>query len=416
MFPYQGDRVLNAWHVNPISILGRALDTDIRLEDRRVSRQHARLEVLPGAIRVTDLESSHGTFVSGRSAGAHGVTAYPGSVLRIGRTLLLVVEDVDASAAPIHQMSANFLGLAHDVLAGPCLWDTWQIATRVATLTHPVLLVGESGSGKEVVARILHAARSVPGPFVVANAAALGKHLFGEQMADCTAAAAAEGPHHHSGAFRIASGGVLFLDEVGDLDLESQAALLRWMDQGGSPSADLSGELPVPTRVIAATSQDLQNACKEGRFRQDLLYRLSGISIRVPPLRARRTDIVAIAQSMIGSQTERLCLSAGTAEALLLASWEGNVRQLNNVVLQALVRALGAHSKQILPEHLSDIHASSIEVRGNELTGCELVNALTHAKGNASAAAKTLGVSRATLYNLFKRHGVDPRTARRKAG
>jgi DNA-binding NtrC family response regulator len=209
-------------------------------------------------------------------------------------------------------------------------------------------------------------------------------------------------------------GGVLFLDEVADLDLETQAIALRAIDQVHPRIAGKPDAAAAQVRVIAATSRDLPQACRNGLFRQDLLYRLSGITIRVPPLRTRRTEILALAQSIIASHQGQLELSLPAAEALLLATWEGNVRQLENVVLQASVRALEAHSKRILPEHLPELRSPSAAggLRCSALTCSELVNALADSQGNASAAAKTLGVSRATLYNLFKRHGVDPRTAR----
>jgi two-component system, NtrC family, response regulator GlrR len=416
VYPHLLESDQSLWDIKTASMIGRASDAEIRLADDHVSRQHARLEVVPGGLRVIDLGSSHGTHVDGRAVATRGVVAHYGSVLRVGRALLLVVGDTEGSSAPIHRISGDFLGLAHDVLAGPGLWDTWQAASRVATLTYPVLIVGESGSGKEAVARILHSAQSSPGPFVSLNVAAIPGELIESEMLGRAQGTLKQAPDHRPGAFREASGGVLFLDEVADLRIESQSALLRVMDQGRVRPLGASADVPVQVRVIAATSRNLHQACQDGLFRQDLYYRLSSIVIRVPALRERRTDIIALAQAIIDAQPEQLSLSVKAAEALLLAPWEGNVRQLNNVVIKALVRALGSHGKQILPEHLSDMSSLPVAAATNEYTSRELVTALANAQGNASAAAKMLGVSRATLYNLFKRHGVDPRVVRRESG
>jgi two-component system NtrC family response regulator len=326
---------------------------------------------------------------------------------------LLVSEDVTPFADPMRRISASFLSLQQDVIAGPELRRVWQQAAQVAALTHPVLILGESGSGKEAVARMIHAMRESPGPFVALNVAAIPEGLFESELFGHVRGAFTGANAARSGAFLQASGGVLFIDEVGDLRPDLQGKLLRALDQMSVRPLGGDRDVPVTARVVAATSHDLKQRCAEGGFRLDLYYRLSGIVIEVPPLRERRTDILALAHSFLQQERTRLRLSPGAAEALLLASWRGNVRELHHVVARASVNAISAGCDEILVEHVPELELLAAD-DDTRLSVATIEAALAEALGNASQAAKKLGVSRSTLYNVLKRAGIDPSTLRGK--
>lgn len=412
LFPRTGLGAARTWNVAKRVLLGRRADAEVCLPDTRVSRQHAHVSVRGNAVLVEDLGSRHGTSVDGVRVGREPATAEVGAVIRVGDTLLLVVKDSDRYAAPFPRLASRFLGLPEDAVAGPTLWEVWQTATRVAALPQPVLLLGESGSGKEIVARLLHRSAENRGPFVAVNVAAIPEGLFESEIFGHSRGAFTGATSNRAGAFREAEGGLLFLDEIGDLRADLQVKLLRAIDQLRVRPLGENEDVTVRTRVVAATSRDLRAACDRGEFRKDLYYRLSGIVIEVPPLRSRREEIVPFAASLLAHQQPPLKLSPSAAESLTLADWPGNVRQLHNTLVQAVVAAKSAEVDEVRPEHLPVLERTTDHSPDGDRSSRAVTEAMANARGNARRAAQLLGVSRATLYNLFKRHGVDPREFR----
>jgi DNA-binding NtrC family response regulator len=411
IFPRQLGQRPQTWPVPDEAILGRAAGAHVRLDDSSVSRRHAHLKAMPDGLAIADLGSSHGTFVDGHRVGVDGVLAAWGGVVRAGCTLLLVAKDVEEYAAPLCRTTAGTLGMQRDVIAGPTLGKVWQFAARVAARPHPVLVLGESGSGKEAIARIIHAKRERPGPFVALNIAAVPEGMFESELFGHVRGAFTGAATAHIGAFRAAHAGVLFIDEVADLRQDLQVKLLRALDQMCVRPLGSNEDVLISTRVVAATSQDLQGACARGSFRRDLYYRLSGIVIQVPPLRERRDEITALALAFLEQEETDVRLSVHAAEALTLARWEGNVRELHFALAQASVQALSSGATDILPEHLPQLnrsHRQETESEILELSPKVIEAAMEQASGNASLAAKYLGVSRSTFYNLLKRHGIAP--------
>lgn len=385
---------------------------DVLLGDQRVSRQHASLERTPKGFVVQDRGSRYGTFLNGHPVPPSGALATFGSVLRVGAVLLLLVEDAQLHGAP-HRIGARFLGTRRDALAGPKLWAVWQQATRAATLSQPVLVLGESGSGKEAVARLIHAARPEPGPFVALNLAAVPEGLFESELFGHARGAFTGAQSARLGAFREAKDGVLFLDELGDLRLDLQAKLLRAIDQMRVRPLGAAADEPVSARVVAATSLDLLARCADGTFRTDLYYRLSGIVLKVPPLRERRDEVLFLADSLLKEAGAQVSLSSTAAEALALAPWPGNVRQLENVLTQATVAALEVGSAVIHAEQLPALEGEPAVARDEvEPDRDAVVLAFQRAGGNATRTAAALGVSRAQLYKLFKRYELLPSSLR----
>ncbi len=400
IYPVREDDVPATWALKGEGFVGRSRDALIRLADERVSRLHARVEPRQTGFFVRDCSSRHGTFAGGMPVSSEGALVPFGGVLRCGDTLFLCVADVERFRARPRRTDGARLGLSETMLAGPQLAAVWDEAARAASLDEPVLILGESGSGKECVARMLHASRAVPGPFVGINVAAVPELLFESELFGHERGAFTGAVSSHPGAFREAERGVLFLDEVGDLKLEIQAKLLRALDQHEIRPLGARERVRVHTRVVSATSRDLKRAREEKAFRTDLYYRLAGIVIRVPPLCERPGDVLLLAEDVLRQRSASLGLSADAAERLSLARWEGNARQLRYALARAMSRVELRADRLIRVEDLPEL-ALSVDER--ELTLERIQGALDRSGGVASHAARSLGVSRTTFYKTLKR-------------
>ena len=298
--------------------------------------------------------------------------------------------------------------------------DVQKAVGLVADSDATVLLLGETGSGKEVVARAIHRhGRRAAAPFVQVNCAAIPAELlesllFGHVRGAFTGAVA-----DRAGSFREAQGGTLFLDEIGDMPPPMQAKLLRALQErvvtpvGGRP-------VPVDVRVIAATHRDLPQAVRDGRFREDLYYRLGVVPVAIPPLRERLADIIPLAEHYLALATPGAApkrLAADAAARLLSHPWPGNVRELVNAMTRAatLVRRpviaaadlafLGAGAEGA--EASTDWLAGSLPEAVARLEAEMIRRALAATGGNRAAAAEQLGIRRQLLYQKLARHGLD---------
>jgi Nif-specific regulatory protein len=294
----------------------------------------------------------------------------------------------------------------------------------VAPLDVTVLLTGPSGTGKSLLARVIHdSGPRARGPFVDVNCAAIPddlieNELFGHEKGGFTGAIASK-----PGRFDLAQHGTLFLDEVGDLSPSAQSKLLRVLQQGQFERVGGTRTLQADVRVIAATNKDLESEIESRRFREDLFYRLNVLPVSVPSLDERREDLPFLARAFISSACERhgfsaLTLSRGGERALLAAQWPGNIRQLENTVEAATIRADGDGTTQVESEHLFPASASAAEIA--EADGFHeatrrfqadlLRRALEENGGNKSAAARQLKLTRAHVYNLMHSFGLDRET------
>ena len=290
---------------------------------------------------------------------------------------------------------------------------------RVAPTRATVLLEGETGTGKEVVARLLHRwSHRSSGPFIALNCKAISdgtleSELFGHERGSFTGAM-----NNHAGCFERASGGTLFLDEIGETTQDFQAKLLRVLETGELLRVGGSFPRKVDVRVIAATNRKLRQEVSEGRFREDLYFRLSVINLRLPPLRERPEDIVPLAHHFLSKfSAERgreIQLTAGAQRLLQSYSWPGNVRELQNAVHRAVVldnddilndtdlELRGAEQKPDgdgAPE--GTLHEYTERAKARRIRA-----ALQKSNGNHSIAAAELGINRATLYRLIQRLGI----------
>jgi transcriptional regulator with PAS, ATPase and Fis domain len=288
-----------------------------------------------------------------------------------------------------------------------------SLLDKVTVTDVPVLVLGESGSGKELVARALHdnGTRSAR-PFVTENCSAIPETLLESTLFGHVRGAFTGASRAHAGLFSVAHQGTLFLDEIGEMSLSMQTKLLRVLETGEVRPLGSEKSQYVDVRVIGATQRDLEAMVKHGSFRDDLFYRLNVVSVKVPPLRERRADILLLMKHfLVKHATGKMPVVSETAAACLEAyPWPGNVRELENEARRALVMA----GDVITPDHLSlrvqgkplaPLSVNDLNVRGRvDQLETELVRtALDKTRGNQTRAAELLGLSRFGLQKMMKR-------------
>jgi two-component system NtrC family response regulator len=291
--------------------------------------------------------------------------------------------------------------------------EACRLAEKVGPTSATVLLLGETGTGKELFARALH--RLSPrreGPFAAINCAAIPENLLEAELFGYEKGAYTGAHKQTKGKIELATGGTLFLDEIGDMPVALQAKLLRFLEERLVERIGGREPIPVDVRIICATHQDLQTRIHEGRFRQDLFYRVSEVSILLPALRDRAGDAVLLAQHFLEQAATRhqRAVRGFTAKALKAIAahpWRGNVRELENVVNSAVIMAEG---RQIGPEALR-LGAAGEDVLDLRQVRTEaerraIQRAMAKAGGNLSRVADLLGVSRPTLYDLLDKHDL----------
>jgi transcriptional regulator with GAF, ATPase, and Fis domain len=308
------------------------------------------------------------------------------------------------------------LGGAPRILGNSKSWrEALDLVSRVAPTETTVLLTGESGTGKEVAARAIHAASPRAGkPFLAINCAALPEQLLESELFGYERGAFTGALQSRAGKIEQAAGGVLFLDEVGEMAPSVQAKFLRALQEREFQRLGGSRVQKADIRVIAATNRDLSVALERGEFREDLYYRLKVFEIALPPLRERRDDILLLAEAFlqeIGGSVGRPCagISKQARDALLAYSWPGNVRELRNAIERAIILCDGG---LITAEHLPLAGASAAQATLTAGEGLEDVerrlveNALREARHNKTRAARVLGITRAQLYSRLQKYGI----------
>jgi DNA-binding NtrC family response regulator len=277
------------------------------------------------------------------------------------------------------------------------------MATQVAHADVPVLITGPNGAGKEVLADIIHANSTVrSGPYLKVNLGALPQELIEAELFG-TEAGAFTGARARIGRFEAANGGTLFLDELGNLSPAGQAKLLRVLQTGELERLGSNVTRRTKVRMIAATNTDLRAAIREGRFREDLYYRLNVIELELPPLARRREDILPLARHFLGGTRE---LAADAERALLRHAWPGNVRELQNVIRRA---CLLSSTATIGPEALALPAAEQADPGGESVLDRPTIErALERAGGVVAHAARDLGLSRQAFYRRMEKLGIKP--------
>ncbi len=288
---------------------------------------------------------------------------------------------------------------------------------KVAPLDVTVMILGESGTGKELFARAVHDLSPRAGNrFVAINCAAIPENLLESELFGYEKGAFTGAHKRTPGKVEVAEGGTLFLDEIGDMPLALQAKLLRFLQERVVERLGGREEIPVDVRVVCATNQDLKSLIEEGAFREDLFYRISEVTVDLPPLRERESDVVVLAHVLLDKyclehgQTRR-GFNADALQALEAYEWPGNVRELENKIKTAAIMAEGdlltAEDLGLrVPEDEEDGLMLNLRAVRNRAERGALQQALAISDGNISKAAELLGVSRPTLYGLLERHGL----------
>lgn len=364
------------------------------------------------------------TAVAAIRAGAYDFVTKPIEMDRLALTLQRAVrhrqlqEKVKVLSEAVER-SARFDEL---IGASPVMQKLYDQVSRIAESDASVLISGESGTGKELVARSLHQhSRRREKPLVAVNCAALPEALLESELFGHAKGAFTDARTSRKGLFLQAEGGMLLLDEISEMPLTVQPKLLRAIEENRVRPVGSDEEVAFDVRVIAATNRDLESAVEEGRFREDLFFRINVIQVEVPPLRARGTDVLLLAQRFIEHFAARTLkpvvgLSHTVAEKLLAYRWPGNVRELRNVMERAV--ALTRYDKiavDDLPEKIRDYRSSQVFIGGSdpsELVSMEevekryILHVLDAAEGNKTIASRILGLDRKTLYRKLRQYGV----------
>jgi two-component system, NtrC family, response regulator len=301
------------------------------------------------------------------------------------------------------------------ITADPDMQKVCRTVEKIAPSNASVLLLGESGTGKELLARGVHQLSSrATKRFVAINCAAIPENLLESELFGYEKGAFTGASKQTIGKIEYASEGTLFLDEIGDLPMPLQAKLLRFLQERVIERLGGRGEIPVDVRVVSATHQKLPELIKGGRFREDLYYRLSEITVNIPPLRERHGDPALLAHAFL----EKFCKEQGrnlrgftteAMEAVERCPWQGNVRELENVIKRAVIMA---ESSQITLEDLAlkecgrESEPLNLRQVREEAEKRAVIRALARANNNIAQAAEILGVSRPTLYDLLNRYGL----------
>jgi DNA-binding NtrC family response regulator len=381
----------------------------LRLQDARVSREHAQLTLSESGAKVVDLGSKNGTDVNGRrlSSGEPYVLA-DGDVLRLGDSFVLVRHEPDKVAdAPI----SSLLGVSQAASRLRCA------VARCTQTDAAVLILGETGTGKEVVAQAIHSLSGRPGKLAAVNCAALPATLAEAQFFG-VARGAYTGAVEQAGFFAEAHQGTLFLDEVGDLPIEVQPKLLRAIETRLVTPLGSSRTVPCDVRVVAATNRDLEVALRAGTFRADLYARLSSVIVRTPLLRQRREDILLLLQHFAGAG---LRPSPRLVAALLAYSFPLNVRELGHVAvglrtgseeeeirrLKSAVKGAGSPVPTYAADRTSAAGAAPAEKKSSAMpTREELIRLLAQYQGSLRRVEKEHGYPRRNLRRWAERYGI----------
>jgi two-component system response regulator HydG len=314
-------------------------------------------------------------------------------------------------------------GGADIVGASSALRGVLDIVDRVAPTEATVLVTGESGTGKEVIARAIHDDSHRKGrPFVAINCAAVPERLLESELFGHVRGAFTGAHSTEAGLLVSANGGTMFLDEIGDMPLSLQPKLLRALQERVIRPVGSSRESPIDVRIVAATNRDLETAIEDGRFREDLYYRLAVVQIALPPLRARAADILPLAHHFLalfaGRSTDKPItgMTPAAAERLMAYPWPGNVRELRNCIERAIALArFDQLSVDDLPEKVREHKASHVLLAADdpsELVSLEqlertyIARVMQVVAGNKSAAARILGLDRKRLYRMLQRLGL----------
>ncbi len=407
-------------------LVGTHENNDVVLKDETVSRYHLEIQVRSSGLHIQDQSTTNGTHFGDAEVGSMKISSI--TRLRLGKNTNVELVPIEASVE-LGPYGKDRFGKV--VGSSKVMQDLFALLARIAPTDATLLLEGETGTGKELVADAVHAhSLRATGPLVVVDCGAIpatliASELFGHIKGSFTGASVDK-----PGLIKSADGGTLFLDEIGELSLELQPQLLRVLEKREIRHVGDTRPQSVDIRVIAATHRNLLDMVKEGTFREDLYYRLAVVRAILPPLRDRGSDIALLANQFADEFTSSYSLSPSLIEALANHSWDGNVRELRNVVERALSlrdSSGAADPEKILgtalrsPSQVASPSGSAAadqdvlglpfkEAKGQLVEAFErdyLEQLLEKHKGNISQAASEAGIDRNYIHRLVKKYGIS---------
>jgi DNA-binding NtrC family response regulator len=396
--------------------IGSQGDNHCVLNDPTVSRYHADIEETEQGYVVKDLGSTNGTYLNGILI-KEAYLEY-GSIIGLGNTRLQFLPPEERVEIPPSE--EHYFG---DVFGRSLeMRRIFTMLKKISPSDITVTIEGETGTGKELVARGIHSySQRARGPFVVIDCGSISKNLIESELFGHEKGAFTGATQTRRGAFEAADGGTIFIDEIGELGLEMQPKLLRVLEQREVRRVGGNELFRVNVRVITATNKDLISEVQEGRFREDLFYRISVVRIHLPPLRERGEDIPLLAQQFARELSGAyrgggdVVVSAEALEILRRYHWPGNVRELKNVITRAM--AMGNEKVLGLRDFIMPLpsegtpHPSTLDsMVGRTLEEIEkaaIMKTLEAHGGNKSAAARVLGIAYSTLYEKIKKYGLS---------
>ncbi len=410
--------VLHAIALGQEQVIGREMGDGLRLPDRGISRAHAAITPVPGGFVVRDLGSHNGTFVDGvRVAGSAHVAG--SGVIRAGGTVALLVADVHP------YLGMRSIARDATTVAGPALAQALEGIRRVAAHAQTLLVLGETGTGKELAAAAFHAhGPHASGPRIIVNCATIPAQVAERLLFGAVRGAYSGASHDAEGYIQAADGGSLFFDEIGELDLEVQAKLLRVLETREVLPLGATQARRVGVHFAFATHRDLRARVAEGLFRGDLFFRISQPEVRLPPLRERREEIPVLLTRTLARRDPQLRPHARLVERCLLAMWPGNVRELLGAARHGAENAVASGEREVRVEHFDPLaglapHAivptppiaptiddSAAKIAPGDHEPETIKAALRAHGGSVTDTARALGMHRAHLYRLMRRHGI----------
>jgi len=403
--------------------IGSGSHNDLTIEDSTVSKRHCEIVVEQSGYLIRDLDSTNGTFVQGvRVSSAH---LAPGSEIQLGKTRIVFCPLQDANDIPLSRNEAFGAMLGRSVP----MRRIFYLAETYSPADVTVMITGETGTGKEILAEEIHNhSNRRDKPFIVIDCAAISKELIESELFGHVKGAFTGANADRQGAFELADGGTVFLDEIGDLSPDLQPKLLRVLEKREIKRVGCNKVRKINVRIISATNRNLANEVNEGRFREDLYYRLSVVHLELPPLRRRREDVPLLVRNFLADLHGEDAISQladvdRTMDILKRHEWPGNVRELRNLIelafyserrpvdLSAFLSLgnLRAGRKPAEPEvnfvtdkPFKDAKNDLIE----EFEKTYLNDLLARNKQNISRSAREAGIERAYLQRLIRKYGM----------
>jgi DNA-binding NtrC family response regulator len=403
--------------------IGKSKSNDIVINDEFVSASHCKIETRGGVFTLKDLESTNGTFLNDKKV--LETVLQPNSTIRVGNVEIRFISTEEKTTIKPSESDA-FEGMQSK---DPTMRKIFSLIERISSADDTVLVIGETGAGKELIAAALHrrSGRAAK-PFVAINCGAISKDLIESELFGHEKGAFTSAHQQRKGVFEQAQGGTLFLDEIGELPLDLQPKLLRVLEMREIKRVGGTQTIPVDVRLVAATHRDLAAEVRNGRFREDLYYRLYVIPVSVPPLRSRKGDIPLLADFFLKQELVKgkskgglKKLDAEAMDKLKDYDWPGNIREFKNVISRAVVNCQTSEisSGDIVfapagatasTHHEYDEKTIRIQQTSpktlREVEKARILTELKKNNWNKKATAKVLGIAKSTLHEKLKKYDI----------